>query len=232
MRNLRNVLEAEIEKLKNTKKDADQYKEKLARLEVENVSLQNQIEAINSMTKSKVEEFQRLEAQYKSQLNEKNGVLQALRDKLTDLEGALGMQTVLYAVEIERLHNVIDALYGKVGSLEQGLEQTTEKMNEELQKQQEAYEHERKANANQIKDLNNELSDRDSLNKKMKEETDGLRLQVSELEKDIEHWKERYKIIESSHKYLVDAVEKLRYNNQIPLKGIFPETSQNESEHQ
>ena len=226
LRNLRNILEAELESLKNVRQQADLNRDKIARLEVEIATLKNQAETADSLLRSKNEEFRGLETQYKAQLNEKNDVIQELREKLNQAEFSESMRSVLFSIEVERLHNIIDDLYNRIDGMKQTLDNEIQNVRDEYKVQLEAKDAELKASQGRIKEIEWAVSDEQTANKKLREEVNRAKLQESELEKDVEHWKERYRIIEGSHKYLVEAIEKMKAGNPSGFKGSFPNTSQ------
>lgn len=225
LRNLRGVLEAEIEKLKDALREHEQFKEQLTKFQIENLNLKNQSEALVVNIRAKNEEFQRLEVQLKSILNEKNSMAQNLKDKLTETEISFSMRAMLTNIEIERLHSIMDQLLDRVFSLEQKSSEEVRRMEDELKSLRESQVAERKMALDQIKELQKALGEHDCTKQKLNDDIERMELQISELEKDVLHWKERYRIIESSHKYLIDAVEKFRTNSHEINKDSLPEVT-------
>ena len=214
LKNLRNTLEAQLEKFKDHKRENETYQTKLLKLETENTALKNKIEASNAILKSQSDEFEKIEAEYKNRLRQTSQESEMLKNRITEMSTVEAMRTVLLGIENERLHGIISELYQKIQKIEWEEGNSVETLKSNMH---EALEHQKKAFEKQFKDLEARFIEVDTMNKARGEEIQKLKFESEEFEKELEHWKERYRIIENSHRYLVDAVDKMRYNNQIDL---------------
>lgn len=225
LRNLRGILEAEIEKLKDLLRESEQLKEQLSKIQIENLNLKNQFEVLTSNLKTKNEEYEKMEAQLRAVSTEKNHIAQSLKEKQTEVGVSFCMKLVLANVEIERLHSVVEQLLNKIVNIEQKYGEDLKRTEEEFRSLIESQTAERRRASDEIAELQKAFEEHDFSKQKLKDDAERMQLQVIELEKDVLHWKERYRIIESSHKYLVDAVEKIRSSSHELSKEYLPEVT-------
>ena len=213
LKNLRDVLEVEVARLKNIEENYDSANAKLSRLEVENIDLKNKVEASNLLLKSAITEHEGIEAGYQSKLRELAQEIQVSRQQLAEASNTGDIRFVLIAAENDRLHNVINNLYEKINHLEEQQINTADSQKAEVERLQGTLEQ----LESKLKDFEAQSADDNLKLKTLVAEFDKLRTENTELVREVNHWKDRYKMIENSHKYLVGAVDKMRAHNVVDL---------------
>ena len=221
LKNLRTVLEGQLESLKNVKREHADMKSKVAQMERENTGLRSKLQAVNQALEARTEEFNRAELEFNTHLREADQEIQEIRAQIGEAMNLGNMKAVLFSIENERLWNVINSLQGKIQVLEQSQREKSHEYEIELENIKTTAENQISSFVLRNKELETRLREIESLNKIIAEKNEKLLFENNEQQKELEHWKERYRMLEGSHKYLADAVDKMGYTEAIDLNISF-----------
>ena len=214
LKNLRHTLESQLESMKDLKREHEALQMKAARIEAENTTLINKYDALNAALKTQSSRSEKLEAEHKVRLTQVAQENEMLKTRIVEMANAEATKTVVIGVEIDRLNSIIENLNRKIRKLEEDGGSSIENLKFKFK---EGFESQKKTFEAQFGELELRFIAADSMLQSKNEENQRLILENEEFEKELAHWKDRYQLIESSHKYLVDAVDKMRFNNQIDL---------------